>query len=127
MLTVGFVLALVSSDALDLNLISRHMLVALLIATLGAILFGGVLGALQWLVVRRRVPIPRKVWVTANIGPALLAWLLVIMPAVITAQESDNDATWPRGSSSMPSSTCCHASQATRTSSPATDLSSRST
>ncbi|MEU7032553.1 hypothetical protein ABZ958_02540 [Streptomyces sp. NPDC046237] len=90
-LTVGFVLALVSSDALNLNLISRHVLVALLIATLGAILFGGVLGALQWLVVRRRVPIPRKVWVTANIGPALLAWLLVIMPAVITAQESDKD------------------------------------
>lgn len=90
-LTAGFVLALISSDALNLNLISRHVLVALLIATLGAMLFGGVLGALQWLVVRQRVPVPRKVWITANVGPALLAWLLVIMPAVITAQESDND------------------------------------
>jgi hypothetical protein len=65
--------------------------VALLIATLGAILFGGVLGALQWLVVRQRVPLPRKVWITANIGPAVLARLLVIMPAVITAQDSDKD------------------------------------
>ncbi|WP_030694143.1 hypothetical protein [Streptomyces globisporus] len=90
-LTVGFVLALVGSDALDLNLISRHVVVALVIATLGAILFGGVLGALQWLVVRRRVPIPRKAWITANVGPALLGWLLVIMPAVITAQESGDD------------------------------------
>ncbi|MET9620387.1 hypothetical protein ABZZ37_06395 [Streptomyces sp. NPDC006464] len=90
-LTVGFVLALVGSDALDLNLVSRHVVVGLLIATLGAILFGGVLGALQWLVVRRRVPVPRKVWITANVGPSLLAWLLVIMPAVITAQESGDD------------------------------------
>ncbi|MFJ5076206.1 hypothetical protein ACIP8Z_16605 [Streptomyces sp. NPDC088553] len=90
-LTVGFALALVGSDALNLKLVSRHLVVALVIATLGAILFGGVLGALQWLVVRRRVPIPRKVWVTANVGPALLAWLLVIMPAVITAQESGDD------------------------------------
>ena len=56
-------------------------------------LFGGVLGALQWLVVRERVPvIPRRAWVTANIGPALLAWLLVIMPAVIEAQNSHKDA-----------------------------------
>ncbi|MFE0653842.1 hypothetical protein ACFVZH_35300 [Streptomyces sp. NPDC059534] len=90
-LTVGFVLALVGSDALNLKLVSRHLVVALVIATLGAILFGGALGALQWLVVRRRVPIPRKVWITANVGPALLAWLLVIMPAVITAQESGDD------------------------------------
>ncbi|WMD09730.1 hypothetical protein [Streptomyces sp. FXY-T5] len=66
-------------------------MIALLIATVGAALFGGVLGALQWLVVRQRVPIPRKVWITANIGPALLAWLLVIMPAVISAQDTNND------------------------------------
>ena len=52
----------------------------------------GVLGALQWLVVRERVPISRKVWITSNIGPALLAWLLVIMPAVIEAQNSYQDA-----------------------------------
>ena len=55
-------------------------------------LFGGVLGALQWLVVRERVPVPRKRWIVANIGPALLAWLLVIMPAVINAQNSQEEA-----------------------------------
>ncbi|MFF4425577.1 hypothetical protein ACFY04_33200 [Streptomyces sp. NPDC001549] len=87
-LTVGFVLALLGSDVLHLSLASHHVLVALLVATLGAVLFGGVLGALQWLVVRERVPVPRRAWVTANIGPALLAWLLVIMPAVISAQTS---------------------------------------
>ncbi|WP_406003138.1 hypothetical protein [Streptomyces sp. NBC_00829] len=91
-LTVGFLLALLGSDVLHLGLSSGHALVALLIATLGAVLFGGVLGALQWLVVRERVPVPRKAWITANIGPALLAWLLVIMPAVIDAQDTHKDA-----------------------------------
>ncbi|MFC9329611.1 hypothetical protein [Kitasatospora sp. NPDC057015] len=35
---------------------------------------------------------PRKAWITANIGPALLAWLFVIMPAVIDAQNTDKNA-----------------------------------
>jgi hypothetical protein len=91
-LTAGLLLALVGSDVLHLDLVSSRVLVALLVATLGAALFGGVLGALQWLVVRERVPIPRKAWITANIGPALLAWLLVIMPAVIDAQNSHQSA-----------------------------------
>jgi hypothetical protein len=91
-LTAGLLLALVGSDLLHLNLVSSRVVVALLVATLGAALFGGVLGALQWLVVRERVPIPRKAWITANIGPALLAWLLVIMPAVIDAQNSNENA-----------------------------------
>ncbi|MDX3309731.1 hypothetical protein ACWGH3_17055 [Streptomyces sp. NPDC054884] len=90
-LTFGFVLALVGSDVLHLSLASRHALVALLIAAVGATLYGGVLGALQWRVVRERVPVPRRAWVTANVGPALLAWLLVIMPAVIDAQSSHDD------------------------------------
>ncbi|MFD5508388.1 hypothetical protein ACFWIB_11510 [Streptomyces sp. NPDC127051] len=90
-LSVGVALALLGSDVLHLSLASRHVLVALVIATLGTVLFGGVLGTLQWLVVRERVAIPRKAWVTSNIGPALLAWLLVIMPAVIGAQNSDQD------------------------------------
>ena len=91
-LTVGFLLALLGSNVLHLSLASGHVVVALLIATVGAVLFGGVLGALQWLIVRERVPIPRRAWITANIGPALLAWLLVIMPAVIEAQNSHKDA-----------------------------------
>ncbi|MET7534128.1 hypothetical protein ACFWB1_35225 [Streptomyces goshikiensis] len=90
-LSVGVALALLGSDVLHLSLASRHVLVALLIATLGAVLFGGVLGTLQWLVARERVAIAHKAWVTANIGPALLAWLLIIMPAVISAQSSDQD------------------------------------
>lgn len=93
-LTVGFVLELLDDEVLHLDLASHHVVIALLVATVGAVLFGGVLGALQWLVVRQRVPIPRKVWITANIGPALLAWLLIIMPAVISAQDShDNVST----------------------------------
>lgn len=91
-LTAGFLLALLGSDVLHLSLASHHVVAALLIATLGAVLFGGVLGTLQWLVVRERVPVPRRAWVTANVGPALLAWLLVIMPAVIDAQNSHKDA-----------------------------------
>ncbi|MGW6574986.1 hypothetical protein ACWGAN_22870 [Streptomyces sp. NPDC054945] len=87
-LTVGFLLILLGNDVLHMNLASHNVILALLIATLGAALFGGVLGALQWLVVKERVPIPRKVWITSNVGPALLAWLLVIMPAVIGAQDS---------------------------------------
>ena len=61
----------------------------MLVAVVGAMLFGGVLGALQWLVIRQRAPVPRKRWIVANVGPALLGWLLVIMPAVISAQDSD--------------------------------------
>ena len=61
---------------------------ALLVATVGAFLFGGVLGGLQWLVIRQRVPVDRKRWIVASVGPALVGWLLVILPAVITAQDS---------------------------------------
>ena len=56
-LTVGFVLALLGSNVLHLSLASHRVVVALLIATVGAVLFGVVLGALQWLVVRERVPV----------------------------------------------------------------------
>jgi hypothetical protein len=91
-LTIGFLLTLLGSDVLHLTLASRHVLVGLVIATLGAVLFGGVLGALQWLVVQERVPVPRRRWIVANIGPALLAWLLVILPAVINAQNSQEEA-----------------------------------
>ncbi|MFK4224872.1 hypothetical protein [Streptomyces sp. NPDC019890] len=90
-LTVGFVLASLGNDVLHLTLSNNDALVALLIATFGAVLFGVVLGVLQWLVVRERAPVPRRAWITANVGPSLLAWLLVIMPAVIDAQNSHKD------------------------------------
>jgi hypothetical protein len=88
-LTAVAVLSWISADVLHLSLTNRNKLVALLVATLGAILFGGVLGALQWLVIRQRVPVERKRWIVANVGPALLGWLFVIMPAVISAQDSN--------------------------------------
>ena len=91
-LTFTFLLALLGSDVLHLTLANRHAVEALLVATLGALLFGSVLGALQWLVVRERVPVPRRAWIVANVGPALVGWLLVIMPAVIAAENSGSDA-----------------------------------
>ena len=90
-LTAVAVLAWIGADLLHLELASSSKLAALLVATLGAVLFGGVLGSLQWLVIRERVPVPRKKWIVANVGPALLGWLFVITPAVITAQDSDMD------------------------------------
>jgi len=87
-LTAVAVLSWISADVLHLSLSNRSSVVALLVATAGALLFGGVLGALQWLVIRQRVPVPRKRWIVASVGPALLGWLFVIMPAVISAQDS---------------------------------------
>jgi hypothetical protein len=43
-LTAGFLLVALGSDVLHLSLASHHVVAALLIATLGAALFGGALG-----------------------------------------------------------------------------------
>jgi hypothetical protein len=88
-LTAVAVLSWISADLLDLSLANRSRVVALLVATLGALLFGGVLGELQWRVIRQRVPVDRKKWIVANVGPSLVGWLFVIIPAVISAQDSD--------------------------------------
>jgi hypothetical protein len=88
-LTAVAVLSWISADLLHLSLTSQSRLVALLVATVGALLFGGVLGALQWRVIRQRVPVDRKRWIVANVGPALVGWLFVILPAVISAQDCD--------------------------------------
>jgi hypothetical protein len=87
-LTAVTALSWISADLLHLSLVSASRIIALLVATAGALLFGGVLGALQWQVVRQRAPVDRKRWVVANVGPALLGWLFVILPAVISAQDS---------------------------------------
>ena len=89
LLTAVAVMAWLGVDVLDLGVANQHRLEALLVATAGALLFGGVLGSLQWLVVRERVPVPRRQWVVANTGPALLGWLLVIMPAVVHAENTN--------------------------------------
>lgn len=49
----------------------------------GALLYAVVLGSLQWRVLRQRVRIPRRRWVSAGIVPGLLAWLLVVLPPVV--------------------------------------------
>ncbi len=87
-LTVVAVLSWISADLLHLSVASRSWVVAIIVATLGALLFGGVLGQLQWQVIHQRVPVPRKEWIVASVGPALVGWLFVILPSVITAQES---------------------------------------
>ena len=90
-LTAAAVLAWIGTDVLHLELATKSKLAALLVATLGAVLFGGVLGALQWRVIRQRVPVPQKQWIVANVGPSFVGWLFVITPAVITAQDSNTD------------------------------------
>jgi hypothetical protein len=60
LLTAVAVMVWLSMDVLDLAVGNRNLVGALLVATLGALLFGGVLGSLQWLVVRERVPVPRR-------------------------------------------------------------------
>ena len=47
-LTAVAVLAWIGADVLRLSWDDRGRVAALLVATLGAVLFGGVLGALQW-------------------------------------------------------------------------------
>jgi hypothetical protein len=87
-LTAVVVLSWIGADVLHLSAANRSWLLALLVATAGALLFGVVLGALQWQVIRQRVPVPRKRWIVANVGPSLVGWLFVIIPAVTSAQES---------------------------------------
>jgi hypothetical protein len=88
-LTAVGVISWIGADMLHLSLAHRSRVMALLVATLGAVLFGGVLGTLQLRVISQRVPnIDRKRWIVASVGPALVGWLFVIIPAVITAQDS---------------------------------------
>ncbi|MGE5199522.1 MAG: hypothetical protein ACM3H9_07760 [Rhodospirillaceae bacterium] len=63
----------------------------LLIATAGALLYGGVLGNLQWRVLRERLAVPRRSWVLACVIPALIAWAIVVVPAGIAADTSGHD------------------------------------
>ncbi len=87
-LTAVLVLSWIGADVLHVSAANRSWLLALLVATAGALLFGVVLGALQWQVIRQRVPVPRKRWIVANVGPSLVGWLFVIIPAVTSAQNS---------------------------------------
>ncbi len=63
----------------------------LLIATAGAALYGIVLGALQWRVLRHRISIARRKWVSAAGVPALVVWIIVVVPAGVSADRSGHD------------------------------------
>lgn len=64
---------------------------SLLIGTAGALLYAVVLGALQWRVLRERIAIPRRAWISAAVVPALIVWILVVVPAGISADASGDD------------------------------------
>ncbi|MGZ4267880.1 MAG: hypothetical protein ACXVFN_07035 [Solirubrobacteraceae bacterium] len=64
---------------------------SLAIAGTGALLYGGVVGALQWRVLRERVPMRRRAWVSAAVLPATLVWAITVVPAAIDASSSGKD------------------------------------
>jgi hypothetical protein len=76
----------VTKVALDYRFIGT-----LLIATFGSVLYGGFLGALQWRVLRERVPMPRRDWVKAAVIPGLVVWIGIVVPAGIAAENSGHD------------------------------------
>ena len=70
-LILGFIVVL-TSLGLDVTeaALDHRFIGTLLIATFGAVLYGAVLGALQWRVLRERLPMPRREWVRAAVTPA---------------------------------------------------------
>lgn len=65
--------------------------VTLLVSLAGALLYAGVLGSLQWRVLRQRIRIPRRRWVITCFGPGFLAWLLVVLPPVVETVTGKGD------------------------------------
>lgn len=89
-LAIVFGLASVDLDVIRVA-VNHRAIGTLLIATIGAVLYGVVVGALQWRVLRGRVTIPRRSWVRASVIPALIIWILIVVPADITADSSGQD------------------------------------
>lgn len=89
-LAIVFGLASVDLDVIRVA-VNHRAIGTLLIATIGAVLYGVVVGALQWRVLRERVTIPRRSWVRASVIPALIIWILIVVPADITADSSGQD------------------------------------
>ncbi len=84
---------LVASLGLDLTRVAvdHDAVGALLIAAVGAALYGTILGSLQWRVLRERIAVARRAWVNAAVLPALIAWLTVVVPAGVSAESSGHD------------------------------------
>lgn len=70
-------------DGLDLTVGDRNSPGAVFAATLGVPLLGGVVGWLQALVGRARVPVPRRPRITANAGKGLFGWLSMVTPPLM--------------------------------------------
>lgn len=70
---------------------SFELIGTLLMATVGAAIYGAVLGRLQWRVVRQRLPMPRRTWVVACVVPAVVVWAVVVVPAGAGARTSGDD------------------------------------
>ncbi|HSD77480.1 MAG TPA: hypothetical protein VLA98_08735 [Solirubrobacteraceae bacterium] len=87
------VVLLLTSAGLDITRVAvdHRFLGTLLIATTGALLYGTVLGALQWRVLRERLPIPRRRWVRACVIPAFVLWIAIVVPAAIEADAARED------------------------------------
>lgn len=68
-----------------------HVVASLLIAFSGAFVYAAVLGSLQWRVLRQRITIPRRRWISACLGPGLLAWIAIVLPSVTHAATSGGD------------------------------------
>lgn len=87
------VIAATASFGFDVTVIAvNHRVIGtLLIATAGAALYGAVLGRLQWRVLRQRIPVRRRSWISACIIPALVVWGSVVVPAAISADTSGHN------------------------------------
>jgi putative Mn2+ efflux pump MntP len=87
------IIAAIASLGFDVTdvAITHRVIGTLLIATGGAALYGAVLGRLQWRVLRQRLPLPRRRWISACIIPALVVWGSVVVPAAISADTSGHN------------------------------------
>ena len=81
-------LSLDESSTVDLK---GDTVAQLLVATVGALIYGVILGRLQWRVIRERVAIPRRSWVVACVVPALISWVVIVVPAAANASGSDGE------------------------------------
>jgi hypothetical protein len=68
-----------------------HNVAMLLIALVGALFYGVVLGALQSRVLGQRVPIARRRWIITCIVPGLFAWLVIVVPTVVHTATTNGD------------------------------------
>ena len=91
--TILAVVWLLSGLGLDaVGFAERSALVGtLVVASGGALLYGAVLGTLQWRVLRERIPMPRRTWIGAALVPAVLVWAASVVPTAVNADRAHQD------------------------------------